>query len=153
MKLVVQRVNKASVTIDNKLHNSIDSGLLVLCGIQTNDTEEDIDYLVNKLTNLRIFSDENIDFNNSILDINGEILLVSQFTLLANTRKGRRPSWDLAANSDIALPIYDLFFDKLQKQGLVVKNGIFGSDMAIELINDGPVTIIIDSKDRLAPRK
>ena len=153
MKLVVQRVNKASVTIDNKLHNSIDSGLLVLCGIQTNDTEEDIDYLVNKLTNLRIFSDENIDFNNSILDINGEILLVSQFTLLANTRKGRRPSWDLAANSDKAQPIYDLFFDKLQKQGLVVKNGIFGSDMAIELINDGPVTIIIDSKDRLAPRK
>ena len=153
MKLVIQRVNKASVTIDNKLHNSIDSGLLVLCGIQTNDTEEDIDYLVNKLTNLRIFSDENIDFNNSILDINGEILLVSQFTLLANTRKGRRPSWDLAANSDIAQPIYDLFFDKLQKQGLVVKNGIFGSDMAIELINDGPVTIIIDSKDWLSPRK
>ena len=93
------------------------------------------------------------DFNNSILDITGEILLISQFTLLANTRKGRRPSWDLAANSDIAKPIYNLLLDKLQNQDLIVKDGIFGSDMQIELVNDGPVTIIIDSKDRLAPRK
>ena len=153
MKLVVQRVTRASVAINNKVHNSINSGLLVLCGIETNDGEEDIDYLVNKLTNLRIFSDDVNDFNNSILDITGEILLISQFTLLANTRKGRRPSWDLASNSDIAKPIYNLLLDKLQNQDLIVKDGIFGSDMQIELVNDGPVTIIIDSKDRLAPRK
>tara|TARA_B100001029_G_C14928997_1_gene376481 strand:+ start:82 stop:543 length:462 start_codon:yes stop_codon:yes gene_type:complete len=153
MKLVVQRVTRASVAVNNKIHNSINSGLLILCGIQADDNNEDIDYLVNKITNLRIFSDNNSDFNNSILDISGEILLISQFTLLANTRKGRRPSWDLAANSTIAKPIYNLFLDKLQNQGLVVKDGIFGSDMQIELVNDGPVTIIIDSKDRLAPRK
>ena len=153
MKLVVQRVTRASVAINNKVHNSINSGLLVLCGIETNDGEEDIDYLVNKLTYLRIFSDDVNDFNNSILDITGEILLISQFTLLANTRKGRRPSWDLAANSDIAKPIYNLLLDKLQNQSLIVKDGVFGSDMQIELVNDGPVTIIIDSKDRLAPRK
>ena len=102
MKLVIQRVTKASVIINKQVHNSINSGLLVLCGIQADDDNNDIDYLVNKLTNLRIFSDNNNDFNNSILDINGEILLISQFTLMANTRKGRRPSWDMAANSDIA---------------------------------------------------
>ena len=153
MKLVIQRVTKASVIINKQVHNSINSGLLVLCGIQADDDNNDIDYLVNKLTNLRIFSDNNNDFNNSILDINGEILLISQFTLMANTRKGRRPSWDMAANSDIAKPIYDLLLDNLLNQGVIVKDGVFGSDMQIELVNDGPVTIIIDSKDRLAPRK
>jgi len=152
MKIVIQRVTKASVAIDQVIYNSIDKGLVVLCGIQTHDNQEDIDYLVNKLINLRIFPEDTFDFNKSLIDINGELLIISQFTLLANTRKGRRPSWDSAANSDIAKPIYEAFLQSVKNQGIPAKDGVFGSDMQVELVNDGPVTIIIDSKDRFSPR-
>ena len=150
--MVIQRVTKASVVIDQVIYNSIDKGLVVLCGIQPNDDQEDIGYLVNKLINLRIFPGDTSDFNKSLIDIKGELLIISQFTLLANTRKGRRPSWGSAANSNIAKPIYEAFLQSVKNQGIPTKDGVFGSDMQVELVNDGPVTIIIDSKDRFSSR-
>lgn len=149
MRLVIQRVKKASVTIDDNLVSQIEQGLLVLIGIEENDAIEDIDWLVSKLINLRIFSDEQGLMNLSVKDIEGEILLVSQFTLFASTKKGNRPSFIRSAKPEIAIPLYEIFIKKAQELiSSQIKTGIFGADMQIELINDGPVTIVIDSKSR-----
>lgn len=147
MKVVVQRVKSSSVTIDNKLYNSINKGLMVLVGFTEGDNTSDIDYIVKKIVNLRIFDDENGIMNKSILDIKGSILSISQFTLYADTKKGNRPSYINALNGNIATKLYDEFNNKL-KNFVNTKTGIFGSDMQVSLINDGPVTIIIDSKNK-----
>lgn len=149
MKIVIQRVSKASVTINNEKVADIKTGLLVLLGIVDEDTQEDIDYLVRKTANLRIFNDENDVMNKSLLDINGEIIVVSQFTLQASTKKGNRPSYLKAAKSVIAIPLYQKFITSLEKEtSRKVQTGKFGADMKVELLNDGPVTIIIDSKNK-----
>jgi len=149
MKVVVQRVTDASVTIGNKKVASIKSGLLVLLGIIDEDTQEDINWLCNKITNLRIFGDENDVMNNSLLDINGDAIVVSQFTLHANTKKGNRPSYIKAAKPDVAIPLYESFVKQLEQNlGKKVQTGEFGADMKVQLLNDGPVTIIIDSKNK-----
>jgi D-tyrosyl-tRNA(Tyr) deacylase len=149
MRVVIQRVSKASVSIDNCLKSAIGTGLLILLGIEDIDNQEDIDFLVGKIINLRIFDDENGVMNRSLTDIGGEVLCISQFTLYASTRKGNRPSYIHAAKSDAAILVYNRFCIAmslaLQKQ---VKTGEFGANMQIELVNDGPVTILIDSKNR-----
>lgn len=147
MKVVVQRVKSSSVTIDNKLYNSINKGLMVLVGFTEGDNTSDIDYIVKKIVNLRIFDDESGIMNKSIIDIKGSILSISQFTLYADTKKGNRPSYINALNGNIATKLYDEFNNKL-KNFVNTKTGIFGSDMQVSLINDGPVTIIIDSKNK-----
>lgn len=147
MRVVVQRVERASVGIDNKLYSSIEKGLLVLLGIEDEDREKDIDYLCKKISKLRIFDDENGVMNLSVKDINGEILLVSQFTLHASTKKGNRPTYIRASKPDYAIPLYKKFISELEKEtDREIKTGEFGADMKVELINDGPVTIIIDTK-------
>lgn len=147
MRLVIQRVSRASVTIENKVHNAIEQGLMILLGIENNDTQEDIDWLANKVVGMRIFGDNNGLMNLSVQDVDGEILLISQFTLHASTKKGNRPSFLNAAKPEVAIPLYEKFIltlsRKLQKP---VKAGVFGADMKIDLVNDGPVTIIIDSQ-------
>ncbi|MDY0054248.1 MAG: D-aminoacyl-tRNA deacylase [Bacteroidales bacterium] len=148
MRVVVQRVERASVGIDNKLYSSIEKGLLVLLGIEDEDREKDIDYLCKKVSKLRIFDDENGVMNLSVKDINGEILLVSQFTLHASTKKGNRPTYIRASKPDYAIPLYKKFISELEKETeREIKTGEFGADMKVELINDGPVTIIIDTKN------
>lgn len=150
MKVVIQRVSKASVTIENQLTASIENGLLILLGIVENDSLEDIKWLTNKIVNLRIFNDSEGVMNHSIKDINGNIIAVSQFTLHASTKKGNRPSYIKAAKPEIAIPIYERFVNQLEADlGKKVQTGTFGADMKIELLNDGPVTIIIDSKNKL----
>ena len=150
MKVVIQRVTRASVTIEQQLFSSIGKGILVLVGIQSDDTDEDINWLASKIVNLRIFDDENGIMNKSILDSDGEILAVSQFTLMARTKKGNRPSYIDAAKPEISVPLYEKFVQSLQKElQKEIKTGVFGADMQVGLINDGPVTIIIDSKNRL----
>ena len=147
MITVIQRVRKASVTIDNTLYSSIANGLLILLGVGSNDTENDVKWMVQKISNLRIFSDPEGKMNLSLKDINGEVLVVSQFTLFANTKKGNRPSFTEAARPDLAIPLYESFIQNLQENlGKPVKTGQFGADMKVELLNDGPVTIILDSK-------
>ena len=147
MRAVVQRVTKASVTINNSLQSSINKGLLVFLGIENNDTSEDIEWLSGKISRLRIFNDKNGIMNLSVKDIDGEILLISQFTLHASTKKGNRPSYIKAANPDIAIPVYNNFILELQKDiNKKIETGEFGALMQISLINDGPVTIIVDSK-------
>ncbi len=146
MRVVVQRVKHASVTINGTVNGKINNGFLVLLGIQSTDSEQDVDYLVKKVTNLRIFSDENDKMNLSLKDINGELLIVSQFTLYANCKEGNRPSFVEAAKPDIAIPLYEYFVSECKKIIPVVETGIFGSDMKVDLLNDGPVTIIMDSK-------
>ena len=147
MIAVIQRVRKASVTIDNTLYSSIANGLLILLGVGSNDTENDVKWMVQKISNLRIFSDPEGKMNLSLKDINGEVLVVSQFTLFANTKKGNRPSFTEAARPDLAIPLYESFIQNLQENlGKPVKTGQFGADMKVELLNDGPVTIILDSK-------
>ncbi len=147
MRVVIQRVKNASVTIDGKVKSKIEKGLLVLLGIMNEDMNEDIQWLCNKLCNLRIFNDENGIMNLSIKDIEGAFLVVSQFTLLASTKKGNRPSYIKAAKPDFAIPMYIEFVENLENQsGTKVQTGEFGADMKINLLNDGPVTIIIDSK-------
>lgn len=147
MRILIQRVKKASVTIDNKLKSQINKGLLVLLGIENEDNEADIEWLCNKIINLRIFDDKEGVMNLSALDINAEILLVSQFTLHASTKKGNRPSYIHAAKPDIAIPLYEAFCKTLkEKVGKDIATGEFGANMQVELINDGPVTIWIDSK-------
>ncbi len=147
MRILIQRVKKASVTIDNKLKSQINKGLLVLLGIENEDNKEDIEWLCNKIINLRIFDDKEGVMNLSALDINAEILLVSQFTLHASTKKGNRPSYIHAAKPDIAIPLYEAFCKTLkEKIGKDIATGKFGANMQVELINDGPVTIWIDSK-------
>ena len=149
MKVVIQRVTRASVTIEQQLFSSIDKGMLILVGIQADDTDEDINWLASKIVNLRIFDDENGVMNKSILDSGGEILAVSQFTLMARTKKGNRPSYIDAAPPAISVPLYEKFVATLsQELHKEVQTGQFGANMKVELINDGPVTIIIDSKNR-----
>ncbi|WP_066756592.1 D-aminoacyl-tRNA deacylase [Crocinitomix algicola] len=149
MRIIIQRVSKASVSVDSNLISSIENGYLLLVGIGESDTEEDIEWLSKKITNLRIFSDEKGQMNHSIIDIDGEILAISQFTLFAKTKKGNRPSFIKAAPPNIALPLYDLFVDSLNKLlNKPVQKGVFGAHMEVSLINDGPVTIFIDSKNR-----
>ena len=149
MRLVIQRVSFAQITIDGKIHSSIEAGLLVLLGIEDEDTEEDIAYLTTKLCNMRIFSDEEGKMNLDVKQINGEILVVSQFTLHASTKKGNRPSFIKAARPEKAIPLYELFISETALAlGKPVESGVFGADMQVELINDGPVTILLDSKNR-----
>ena len=149
MKVVIQRVTRASVTIEQQLFSSIGKGMLILVGIQSDDTDDDINWLTSKIVNLRIFDDENGVMNKSVLDTNGEILTVSQFTLMARTKKGNRPSYIDADPPAISVPLYEKFVTTLsQELHKEVQTGQFGADMKVELINDGPVTIIIDSKNR-----
>ena len=147
MKVVIQRVNEASVTINNKVYNSINNGFMVLVGFTEGDNSSDIDYIVKKIVNLRVFDDENGVMNKSILDTNGTILSISQFTIYANTKKGNRPSYIDALKGELSTKLYDEFNEKLNEI-VPTKTGIFGADMKVSLINDGPVTIIIDSKER-----
>ena len=150
MKVVIQRVTRASVTIKQQLFSSISKGMLALVGIQADDTDEDINWLASKIVNLRIFDDENGVMNKSILESGGEILAVSQFTLMARTKKGNRPSYIDAAPPAISIPLYEKFVATLsQELHKEVQTGQFGADMKVELINDGPVTIIGDSKFRM----
>lgn len=149
MRVVIQRVSEASVTINGIMKSEIGKGLMVLLGIETDDNEADIDYLTQKLVNLRIFDDENGIMNRSVLDADGEILVVSQFTLHALTRKGNRPSYIKAAKHEISIPLYEKFCEKIEISfGKQVKTGEFGADMKVALINDGPVTILMDSKNK-----
>lgn len=149
MKAVIQRVSKASVTIDGKQKSSIDKGLLILLGIEDSDTQEDIEWLSSKIVNLRIFNDSEDVMNLSVKDIHGNIILVSQFTLHASTKKGNRPSYIKAAKPDVAIPLYANMILQLQTDlGRAIQTGEFGADMKVELINDGPVTIIIDTKNK-----
>ena len=146
MRVVVQRVKHASVTINGTVNGKINNGFLVLLGIQSTDSKQDVDYLVKKVKNLRIFSDENDKMNLSLKDVNGELLIVSQFTLYANCKEGNRPSFVEAAKPDVAIPLYEYFVSECTKIIPVVETGIFGADMKVDLLNDGPVTIIMDSK-------
>ena len=149
MKVVIQRVTSASVTIDSKIVADIKKGLLVLVGIEDADKQEDINGLCQKIANLRIFGDENEVMNLSVKDIDGDIIVVSQFTLQALTKKGNRPSYIKAAKPEVAIPIYQNFVLQLEKElGKKVQTGVFGADMQVALLNDGPVTIIIDSKNK-----
>lgn len=149
MKAVIQRVSKASVTIDGKIHSSINNGLLVLLGIEDADTDEDIEWLSAKIVNLRIFNDENGVMNVSVKEINGDILVVSQFTLHASTKKGNRPSYIKASKPEFAVPVYEKFIKQLNKDlEKTVYTGVFGANMKVDLCNDGPVTIVIDTKNK-----
>ncbi|MDO9136656.1 MAG: D-aminoacyl-tRNA deacylase [Lutibacter sp.] len=149
MRTVLQRVSKASVTIDEKTVSEINDGLLILLGIEEADGKSDIEWLTKKIANLRIFNDENGVMNKSLLEISGEAIVVSQFTLHANTKKGNRPSYIYAAKPEIAIPLYEQFIAELELHlHKKVGSGQFGADMKVALINDGPVTIIIDSKNR-----
>ena len=149
MRVVIQRVTNASVTVESKVVAEIQKGLLVFVGIEEADTQEDLDWLVTKITQLRIFNDENEVMNLSVQDIDGDVLVVSQFTLHAATKKGNRPSYIKAAKPDIAIPMYERFVKALEsKLGKKVPTGIFGADMKVLLLNDGPVTIQIDSKNK-----
>ena len=149
MKVVIQRVSQASVTVNEKIVATIQKGLLILVGIEDADKQEDIDWLASKIVNLRIFGDENDVMNLSVKDIDGNIIVVSQFTLQASTKKGNRPSYLKASKSEIAIPLYENFVQKIEKElGKKVQTGIFGADMKVQLLNDGPVTIIIDSKNK-----
>lgn len=149
MRALIQRVSQASVKIDGDIKSAIERGLLILLGIENEDTVEDIDFLCKKAVNLRIFDDENGVMNKSILEVDGEILVVSQFTLHASTKKGNRPSYIKAAKPDISIPLYETLCQRLSELlGKKVKTGTFGADMKVALINDGPVTIWLDSKNK-----
>lgn len=149
MRIVLQRVSKASVTINNTVKSKISKGFLILLGIESSDTEEDINWLVKKIVNLRVFDDENGIMNLSIQKVDGEILVVSQFTLMASYKKGNRPSWIRAASHDISIPLYKRFCEALsQAMGKQVYTGEFGADMKVELLNDGPVTIYMNTKNK-----
>lgn len=146
MKVVIQRVAESRVVVDYQTVGEIKNGLMILMGIAENDTASDAEWLASKILNLRIFGDENKKLNRSILDIKGEILCVSQFTLIADYKKGNRPSFIAAAKPPKAIPLYEYFLKLLRNSGLKIASGIFGADMQVELINDGPVTIVMDSK-------
>jgi len=149
MRSIIQRVSSASVTIDSKIVADIQKGLLVLVGIEDADTQEDINWLCQKITNLRIFGDENDVMNLSVKDVEGDIIVVSQFTLHASTKKGNRPSYLKASKPEVAIPMYENFVSQMEKElGKKVQTGIFGADMKVALLNDGPVTIMIDSKNK-----
>lgn len=147
MRLVIQRVKHASVTVEGKLISSIGKGLMVLVGVENGDTEEDAQWIASKTAGMRIFDDENGVMNRSVVDIDGELLAISQFTLTASTKKGNRPSYIRAAGHELAIPMYEKYCSLLeQAAGRPVLKGVFGADMKVELLNDGPVTIIIDSR-------
>ena len=149
MKAVIQRVSHSSVTIDGEKVASIEKGLLILLGIVNEDSQDDINWLAKKISNIRIFGDENNVMNKSLIDMAGNAIVVSQFTLHANTKKGNRPSYIKAAKPDIAIPLYEAFVKQLELElGKQVQTGEFGADMKVELLNDGPVTIIIDTKQK-----
>jgi D-tyrosyl-tRNA(Tyr) deacylase len=149
MRVVLQRVSQASVSIDNKVKSEISKGLLLLLGIEPEDGQDDIEWLCKKIVQLRIFNDDDEKMNHSLQDIDGEILIISQFTLLAKCKKGNRPSFIDAARPDIAIPLYNFFLKEMEYQlGKPVGSGEFGADMKVQLINDGPVTIILDTKQK-----
>ena len=149
MRAVIQRVKRASVSIDGSVHSSIGNGLMVLLGIEDADGQEDIQWLSNKLINLRIFNDQAGVMNCSLVDTGGDILLVSQFTLFASTKKGNRPSYIRASKPDIAVPLYESMMRQLERDlGKKIFAGVFGADMQVDILNDGPVTILIDTKER-----
>ena len=149
MRVVIQRVKEASVTVANEIIGSIEGGLMVLVGIENADTKDDIEWLANKITGMRIFDDTEGVMNLSIKETGGDILLISQFTLHASTKKGNRPSYIAAAKPDVAIPLYESFIQQLNKDlGKPVETGKFGADMKVALVNDGPVTIIVDSKNK-----
>ena len=149
MRILIQRVKKASVTIEEKLISLINNGLLLFIGITEDDTQEDIQWLTKKVANIRLFDDENGVMNLSVMDIDGEIMAVSQFTLMASTKKGNRPSYIKAAKPEISVPLYEQFCSEMELAvNKPIKRGVFGADMKVELLNDGPVTIFIDSKNR-----
>lgn len=149
MRAVIQRVSRASITVGNNVISAIENGLLVLLGIEDADGKEDIEWLSKKITNLRIFNDDEGIMNRSILDVDGNIIVVSQFTLHALTKKGNRPSYIKASKPEIAIPLYEAFVQKIEEDlGKKVGTGVFGADMKVDLLNDGPVTIIVDTKNK-----
>ena len=149
MRIVIQRVTHASVTINGEMHSSIGQGYLILLGICEEDTSEDVDWLVHKVIGLRVFDDENHVMNRSIMDVDGEVLVVSQFTLYASYKKGNRPSWLRAGSHEHSIPLYEAFCKQLSNAlGKPVGTGVFGADMKVELLNDGPVTICMDTKNK-----
>lgn len=149
MRVVLQRVSKASVTVEDRLISHINEGILILLGITDDDSEEDIQWLVPKISNLRIFNDDNGVMNLSVRDVQGDAIVVSQFTLYAATKKGNRPSYIKAAKPDIAIPLYEAFVLDLEKElGKKVGTGVFGADMKVDLLNDGPVTIVLDTNNK-----
>ena len=149
MRVLIQRVKKASVTVNKELISLIDNGLLVFIGIGEEDNSEDIEWLTKKIANIRLFDDENGVMNKSVIDINGDILAVSQFTLMASTKKGNRPSYIKAAKPEISIPLYEEFCSEMEiAVNKPIQRGVFGADMKVRLLNDGPVTIFIDSKNR-----
>jgi len=143
---VVQRVKRAGVSVDNKVIGQIDHGIMLLLGVDESDEEKDLEYMCDKVVNLRIFEDENGKMNKSLMDVNGSLLVVSQFTLLGDARKGRRPSFIQAAVPDKAIPMYEKFISNMKNLNIETQSGEFGADMQVELVNDGPVTILLDSK-------
>ena len=146
MRAVVQRISCSKVTVDERVTGEVKKGLLVLLGVTHEDTSKDVDYMVDKVVNLRIFEDENDKMNLSLKDIDGEIMAVSQFTLYGDCRRGRRPSFTDAARPEVANPLYEEFVENIRKQGITVGTGEFGAHMMVELVNDGPVTILLESK-------
>lgn len=149
MRTVIQRVSHASVTIDGQIRSKIDEGFLLLLGIEESDTQNDIDWLAHKIVSLRVFDDEQGIMNRNILDVKGDIIVVSQFTLMASYKKGNRPSWIRAAGHETAIPLYQAFIEKLTKElGKPIGTGEFGADMKVELLNNGPVTICMDTKNK-----
>lgn len=149
MKIVIQRVSEANVKVEGTIVGNISHGLLLLIGIDEEDTQSDADWLIQKVVNLRIFGDENGKLNLSVKDVEGEILCISQFTLIADYKKGNRPSFIKAAKPDVAIPLFEYFKEEIAKSGLKIESGIFGSDMKVSLLNDGPVTIVMDSKTKM----
>lgn len=149
MKVVLQRVSMASVQVDGKIAGEISQGLMLLIGVDENDENTDADWLVKKVLDVRIFSDEDGKMNHSVKDIQGEILCISQFTLISDYKKGNRPSYIKAARPEKAIPLFDYFKDEIKKSGLKTESGIFGADMKVSLVNDGPVTLVLDSKTKL----
>ncbi len=149
MKVVIQRVSEASVQVENKTVGKIGKGLMLLIGVDESDEIPDADWLVKKILDVRVFSDEEGKMNHSVKDINGEILCISQFTLISDYKKGNRPSYIKAARPEKAIPLFEYFKDELKKSGLKIESGIFGADMKVSLINDGPVTLVFDSKTKL----
>ena len=148
MRAVIQRVSQAKVVVDDNTVGQIGKGFMILLGVHEQDTQTDVDYLVGKISKLRVFEDEQQKMNRSIIDVGGEILSISQFTLFADTKKGNRPSFVQAAKPDVAIPLYEAFNEGLRQAGIPVEKGIFGADMKCHLVNDGPVTIIIDSQNK-----
>ncbi|MCJ0571046.1 D-aminoacyl-tRNA deacylase [Enterococcus cecorum] len=148
MRAVIQRVSQAKVVVDDNTVGQIGKGFMILLGVHEQDTQTDVDYLVGKISKLRVFEDDQQKMNRSIIDVGGEILSISQFTLFADTKKGNRPSFVQAAKPDTAIPLYEAFNEGLRQAGIPVETGIFGADMKCHLVNDGPVTIIIDSQNK-----